>query len=140
MPYHELSDLEGRLERVRNFHVTTRESGGKVVFLRKLAPGGTQHSFGIHVAQMAGLPNAVIKRAKQILQDLEQQAIDLGRRQQLETSTISVQEPADNYQLSIFESNDPKAAAVRQALEEVDPNQMTPMQALQLIQELKDKL
>jgi DNA mismatch repair protein MutS len=133
--YHELNELEQRLARVHNFHVSTRESGNKVIFLRKLIPGGTGHSFGIHVAKMAGMPTAIVERANKVLEELEA----------MHEKEITAQEklqnmPVRDYQLSIFQMDDPKWQAVREALEETDVNNLTPVEALLKLQELKGLL
>ena len=78
--YHELNELENKFERVKNFHITNKEAGNKIIFLRKFAPGGSTHSFGIHVAKMAGMPPSLIDRANEILKQLESKHVDAFRR------------------------------------------------------------
>lgn len=133
--YHELNELENKLERVRNFHVSTREAGNKVIFLRKLVQGGTEHSFGIHVARMAGMPQAIVDRAGEVLEELE----EIHRREP-EVRNRLRDLPAKNYQLSIFEADDPRWSAVREKLNAIDINATTPMEALLRLQEIKQLL
>ncbi len=140
--YHELNELANRLPRVKNFHVATKEVGQKVIFLRKLTPGGSQHSFGIHVAKMAGMPRTIIERAVQILQQLEQQHIgEAGEQAGLQVSKPQTQHiQADPIQLSIFETVDPLAGKLKALLQEVQLNTMTPIECMLKLQELKKVL
>ena len=133
--YHELNELEGKLERVKNYHVSTREIGKKVLFLRKLEKGGSHHSFGIHVARMAGMPPKVLERARQILKELEEKSIgsDLDR-------VLKEQKPPSNMQLSIFQLDQPELREVAEILRSLDINALTPVEALMKLNELKDKL
>ena len=130
--YHELNDLAKDLKRVKNFHVSTKEAGDKVVFLRKLKSGGTAHSFGIHVAQMAGMPNAIIERSQMVLKDLEAQK---SKKPSKITSSSK-----DDLQMSIFQLDDPRMAKIREKLEFVDINSLTPVEALLKLDELKKLL
>lgn len=132
--YHELNELAAKHERIQNFHVSTKESGNKVIFLRKLVKGGTKHSFGIHVAQMAGMPKSIVERAKEVLAELEEKHIgeDTGKKLK--------QLPKKDYQLSIFEMDDPKWEAVKDYLNAVDIPITTPVEALLKLQELKKML
>lgn len=126
--YHELNELEGRLERVKNYHVSVKEHEQKIIFLRKLSPGGSSHSFGIHVARMAGMPREVVRRAKEILADLESQrtaSAEMGKK---------VQMPM---QMSIFQLDDPTLVQIREELENIDINTLTPVEALLKLQEIK---
>lgn len=130
--YHELNELEQKLARVRNFHVSTKESGSKVIFLRKLVAGGTGHSFGIHVARMAGMPAGIVERANEVLAELEAlHEKEITAKEKLQNL------PARDYQLSIFQMDDPKWEAVQEALRDLDLNNMTPMEAMVKLQELK---
>ncbi len=148
--YHELNELTHKFPRIKNFHVSTKEVGQKVIFLRKLIPGGSNHSFGIYVAKMAGMPQRIVDRANHILAQLEQHHIDpesltgeekphnlpaarQPRRQQLKDLPQPVQ-------LSIFESTDPRLEKVKELLGELDLNAMTPIEALMKLQELKGVL
>ena len=142
--YHELNALAQRLPRIVNMHVSTQESGERVLFLRKLTEGGSRHSFGIHVARMAGMPTSIVVRAGEILRQLETQRMeqgiggeevegsDLPRPENASTSAI-----AQPMQLSIFEAGDPKAAELRKQLEALDVDRLTPVEALLKISQLK---
>ena len=133
--YHELNDLEGRLERVKNFHVSVKEADGKVLFLRKLKEGGSEHSFGIHVAQMAGMPHNVVKRAGELLHKLENR--ENGRKSMPAPSTKI---DDSGVQLKLFEYEDPVAKEVRKKLSELEVNSLTPVEALLKLNELKELL
>ena len=132
--YHELNDLEGQLSRVHNYHVTHKEVGNKIIFLRKLAKGGSTHSFGIHVAKMAGMPNELVDRANTILQEME-----LKNKDQQKTSP-TVQASTDKFQLSIFDAHTETFENIRSILDAIDINQLTPLDALQKLQEIKNKI
>ncbi|MEO0338835.1 MAG: DNA mismatch repair protein MutS, partial [Bacteroidota bacterium] len=137
--YHELNDLAIRLDRVKNYHIATKEVGQKVIFLRKLTPGGSHHSFGIHVAKMAGMPREIVQRATQILVQLEQKSID----QQAQNGEVSASQAdtqkisADNYQLNIFETVDPIVGKLKEELLDLDINGMTPIECMMKLNELK---
>lgn len=137
--YHELNELANRLERIKNFHIATKEVGQKVIFLRKLTPGGSHHSFGIHVAKMAGMPRAIVERAASILTQLEQKSIEQdGLNREVKSARPNTAElNSDNYQLSIFETVDPVAGKLKEELEEVDINGMTPIECMMKLNELK---
>ncbi len=143
--YHELNELAKSFNRIRNFNVSVREVGQKVVFLRKLQPGGSNHSFGIHVANMAGMPRPIVERAQGILAQLEAHRLspaesgkaDGPSADKLHTGRIA---PPDNFQLSIFETVDPGAARIRELLETVDINSMTPIECMMKLNELKKAL
>ncbi|MFI3294676.1 MAG: DNA mismatch repair protein MutS [Rikenellaceae bacterium] len=132
--YHELNELEHRFARIKNYNVAVREVDRRVIFLRKLVRGGTEHSFGIHVASMAGMPQGVIRRAQAILSDLEaQRATGLaGGASQVNAQAVSVA-----HQLSIFQLDDPTLSQVRSQLEQLDVDELTPRQALDQLYELK---
>lgn len=130
--YHELNELENTHSRVKNFHITNKEVGNKIIFLRKLAPGGSRHSFGIHVAKIAGMPPQLIKRANEILSQLESQHIEAPMEQ--------IAAPTQKVQLSIFDSHSDTFKAIREKLTEVDINRLTPVQALMKLSEIKDML
>ncbi|MFM7645205.1 MAG: DNA mismatch repair protein MutS [Sphingomonadales bacterium] len=135
--YHELNELESLLARVRNFHITHREAGNKIIFLRTLARGGTTHSFGIHVAKMAGMPPSLIQRAETLLRQLEK-----GREAKELTNGWIDPNPVNNaqVQLSIFDAHTETFQTIRALLGETDLNQLTPLQALIKLQEIKEKL
>jgi DNA mismatch repair protein MutS len=127
--YHELNELQGQLPRVKNFHVSIQEKEGKVVFLRKLLPGGSEHSFGIHVAKMAGMPLTVVRRAEKILAELES-----SRKQEKPKDGL---ETGKNMQLSFFQLDDPALESIRDELETLDVDNLTPVQALLKLNEIK---
>ncbi|MFK7810006.1 MAG: DNA mismatch repair protein MutS, partial [Saprospiraceae bacterium] len=139
--YHELNELTHKFPRIKNFHISTKEVGQKVIFLRKLIEGGSNHSFGIYVAKMAGMPNSIVKRAGDILKQLEQHSIDNNN---LAVKTSDTRQPLkqmpEPVQLSIFEANDPVGAKLKEALEELDVNGMTPIEALMKLNELRGLL
>ncbi|MBR1633221.1 MAG: DNA mismatch repair protein MutS [Bacteroidales bacterium] len=133
--YHELNDLEDILPRVKNFHIAVKESGHDVVFLRKLCEGGVAHSFGIHVARLAGMPREIIDSAQATLKDLERK----------ENSVKAVAKSGDvqedgSVQLSFFQLDDPTLSSIRSRLESTDLNNITPMQAFDLLRGMKEEL
>jgi len=132
--YHELNELENKLPRVKNFHITNKEAGNKVVFLRKLAPGGSTHSFGIHVARMAGMPPPLLQRANEILKQLEETHVRDGIGEQVKKLA------APKVQLSIFDAHTETFNAIRKLLEDVDINRLTPVEALMKLNEVKGLL
>jgi DNA mismatch repair protein MutS len=145
--YHELNELEEKLPRVKNFHVTNKEVGNKIIFLRKLAPGGSTHSFGIHVAKMAGMPPELIQRANEILAQLEEKHVDEGSPEvrKSESQKERMQEAVKNIsgpkmQLSIFDAHSETFNDIRKALNEIDINRLTPVEALMKLNEIKEKL
>lgn len=129
--YHELNQLSNDFPRVKNFNVSVKEVGNKVVFMRKLKAGGSEHSFGIHVAQIAGMPNSVVIRAAEIMHHLEKDKIrdNPGKKMQ--------DVPKNNYQMSIFEANDPNYIKIKEALAKLDINTISPVEALLKLNELK---
>lgn len=132
--YHELNELEHQLERVRNYHITHKETGNKVIFLRKLAPGGSRHSFGIQVARMAGMPPTLLSRADEILALLEEKH---GNEESTSQKVKNVQ-PAANFQLNIFDGLTEDLRRIQQVLTETDINTLTPVEALMKLNELKN--
>ncbi|MEO7174202.1 MAG: DNA mismatch repair protein MutS [Saprospiraceae bacterium] len=134
--YHELNELAEKHPRIKNYHVAVLETKDQIIFLRKLEAGGSQHSFGIHVAKMAGMPKLVVDRARQILSHLETQSIDNDKiKNKADTKSLGKQQ----YQLSIFESADPIAAQLKQTLEQLDVNTLSPMDALLLLHDLSNQ-
>ncbi len=135
--YHELNDMEGLFTRIKNYNVSVREVNNKVIFLRKLVRGGSEHSFGIHVARMAGMPMTVVKRAEQILKQLEAQNVgnDIGKPVGPKAATPHFN-PADT-QLSFFQLNDPVLEHIRDEFLNLDVNNLTPIEALNRLNELK---
>lgn len=139
--YHELNELENKLASVKNFHISNKEAGNQIIFLRKLVPGGSLHSFGIHVAKMAGMPPSLIKRANEILKQLEEKQSGLDE----ESTSASVSEKmkhlaSPQMQLSIFDVHSQTFEEIRQMLDEVDINRLTPVEALLKLQEIKSKI
>ncbi len=128
--YHELNQLTNDFPRIKNFNVSVREMDNKVIFMRKLEEGGSEHSFGIHVAQMAGMPNEVVIRANEIMQHLEKDKLKEKDKTKLENL------PRSNFQLSLFEA-DPKFEEVRKILNEIDVNRISPVEALLKLNEIK---
>ena len=142
--YHELNDLEGLFPRVKNFHVAVKEVGREVIFLRQLREGGTAHSFGIHVARMAGMPAAVLESAERTLKALENsQALErAGALTPVKPHTVKEGrvESDGSLQLSMFQLDDPLLESLRDRLKAADLNNMTPLQAFDLLRSLKEEL
>lgn len=144
--YHELNDLEETYSRVRNFHIAVKEVGSQVIFLRKLKEGGTAHSFGIHVARMAGMPKEVIQSAENTLKALEMndsQHIVSARTGQIKKpvqTKAGTLESDGSLQLSFFQLDDPTLESLRDKLSGVDLNNITPLQAFDLLRSMKDEL
>ncbi len=144
--YHELNELADRLPRIRNYSVAIKEVGNRILFLRQLVAGGSQHSFGIHVARMAGMPREIVARAADILVQLESQHIEgdhAGGAAGAETVTSSKAATQElsaqpSVQMSIFETADPTAGRLREMLEAVSLNNMTPIECMLKLQELKE--
>jgi DNA mismatch repair protein MutS len=132
--YHELNELENKLPRVKNFHITNKEVGNKVIFLRKLATGGSTHSFGIHVARMAGMPPSLLKRANEVLKQLEEKQVEEHLGEQVKKLS------APKVQLSIFDSHSETFSEIRKLLEDIDINRLTPVEALMKLNEVKNLL
>lgn len=132
--YHELNDLEQTQDGVRNYHIEIQETGQQIVFLRKLKPGGSEHSFGIHVAKMAGMPQIVVRKAQQMLARLEAQREDLGGKKSTKITDLNTM------QLSMFELNDPLLEQIRDELLNLDVNTLSPIEALMKLNELKKGL
>lgn len=132
--YHELNELENKFPRIKNYHVTNKEVGNKVIFLRKLAAGGSKHSFGIHVARMAGMPPELIERAKDVLKQLESKHVDGGLGEQVKTLS------APRMQLNIFDAHTQTFEDIRKKLEGFDINRLTPVEALLKLNEIKNLL
>lgn len=139
--YHELNEMETTFKRVVNYNVSVKEIDGKVVFLRKLAKGGSEHSFGIHVAKLAGMPAAIVKRATQVLHDLEQ-AYRGGDRPGDAVKTVRSAEEASSagVQLSFFQLDDPVLMQIRDEILNADINNLTPMAALNKLNDIKSIL
>ncbi len=131
--YHELNEMESLFKRVKNFNVSVKEIDKKIIFLRKLQPGGSEHSFGIHVAKMAGMPKSVVARAEKILAELEatRRASDSDR------DVKEVAQKREGMQLSFFQLDDPVLKQIREEIENLDINNLTPMEALNKLNEIK---
>lgn len=130
--YHELNEMEKTYERVKNFNVQVKEINNKVVFLRKLTAGGSEHSFGIHVAKMAGMPRSIVERATKILKQLEKEHSNSDKE-----NLKNIDSPADGYQLSIFQLDDPVLKSVRDEIVNTDIDNLTPIEALNKLYEIK---
>jgi DNA mismatch repair protein MutS len=140
--YHELNELENKFERVKNFHITNKEAGNQIIFLRKLVAGGSVHSFGIHVAKMAGMPPSLIERANEILKQLELKQVDESSDDGKIRSKRSIKDNlrqlnAPQLQLSIFDAHSQAFEDIRKTLNAVDINRLTPVEALIKLQEIK---
>ena len=142
--YHELNELEDKFDRIKNYHITNKEVGNKVIFLRKLAAGGSTHSFGIHVARMAGMPLSLIDRANEILAQLEdtrQTVTSNGPKNMGAGIKEKVKELSlPKMQLSIFDAHSVTFEDIRTVLEATDINRLTPVEALLKLQEIKNKI
>ena len=151
--YHELNDLENLYPRVRNFHIAVKEVGKNVIFLRKLMEGGVAHSFGLHVARMAGMPKQVLDSAERTLAALESGSSGSGR----EAGTVRKSPSGKNtikphnikegrvesdgsLQLSFFQLEDPLLSSLKDELDKADLNNMTPLQAFDLLRNMKEQL
>ncbi|WP_322969104.1 DNA mismatch repair protein MutS [Faecalibacter sp. LW9] len=132
--YHELNEMSKSMERIKNFNVSIKETKDTILFLRKLVPGGSEHSFGIHVAKMAGMPKHVVARANEVLKILEQTKTD----DQLGNKTEKLTE--ENMQLSFFQLDDPILESIREEIMNTDINTLTPVEALMKLNEIKKKL
>lgn len=132
--YHELNEMERSFPRIKNFNVSVKEVGNKVIFLRKLVPGGSEHSFGIHVAKMAGMPKSIVSRANEILKQLEKE----NRQEGISGKSVkAVTAPAEGYQLSFFQLDDPVLSQVRDEIRDLDVNNLTPIEALNKLNDIK---
>ncbi|WP_367913477.1 DNA mismatch repair protein MutS [Leadbetterella sp. DM7] len=132
--YHELNNLANDLQRIKNYNVSVKELNGRIVFLRKLKEGGSEHSFGIHVAQLAGMPQSVVLRANEILQALEKSEAKEKNKQKLSDA------PKSNYQLNFFDPVDPVGEEIKERIRELDLNTLSPIEALLKLNELQNKL
>ncbi|WP_423129001.1 DNA mismatch repair protein MutS [Gaoshiqia sp. Z1-71] len=131
--YHELNEMEKSFGRVKNYNVSVKDVGNKVIFLRKLVRGGSNHSFGIHVARMAGMPPSVVKRADEILVQLEGD----NRRDSLAKPLDGMAEKREGFQLSFFQMDDPVLKSIRDEIRNLDINNLTPIEALNKLNEIK---
>lgn len=132
--YHELNEMEKNFDRIKNYNVSVREAGGKVIFLRKLTRGGSEHSFGIHVAEIAGMPKSIVKRANTILKQLEDDNSSVGSAGK---PAITLANPAADTQLNFFQLDDPVLCQIRDEILGLDINNLTPMEALNKLNDIK---
>ncbi|MDD3459359.1 MAG: DNA mismatch repair protein MutS, partial [Weeksellaceae bacterium] len=132
--YHELNEMAKTFERIKNFNVSVKEANNTILFLRKLVPGGSEHSFGIHVAKMAGMPQWILKRANEVLKTLESSHVN----EKIADKTKKIS--SENMQLSFFQLDDPILEALREELMGIDINTLTPVEALMKLNEIKRKL
>ena len=141
--YHELNEMEKSFNRIKNYNVSVREVDGKVIFVRKLVPGGSEHSFGIHVAEISGMPKSIVKRAKVILNQLETSAEAVqkdgmkkdGVRSRLAPNPL--EGSGEGMQLSFFQLDDPVLCQIRDEILGLDINNLTPMEALNKLNDIK---
>ena len=130
--YHELNELEAKCPGIRNYHISIKEQGNQIIFLRKLTVGGSEHSFGIHVAQLAGIPNAVLLRATEILNRLEEERTNLSPQK-----TLKKTDSKPVYQMNMFQTEDPKMIQVKKLCGGIDINTLTPIEALLKLQAIQ---
>lgn len=130
--YHELNEMEITYARIKNYNVSVKEVDGKVIFLRKLVEGGSEHSFGIHVAKLAGMPMNIVKRAEKVLAQLE-----ASRNKDGVDGRIAVSQPQDGVQMNFFQLDDPVLTQVRDEIIHLDVNNLTPLEALNKLNEIK---
>ncbi len=135
--YHELNEMTSSFPRIKNYNVSVKEVGNKVIFLRKLSPGGSNHSFGIHVARMAGMPVKVVERAKDILQHLEKSHTREGLTSQSNADVAKAARESTASQLSFFQLDDPSLAQIREEILNLDLNTITPIEALMKLNEIR---
>jgi len=127
--YHELNDMTEKFDRIKNYNVSVKEIDGKIMFIRTLKKGGSEHSFGIHVAKMAGMPKQIIRKSEQILKKLEK-----SRSKEENKSVISEKE---DMQLSIFQLDDPTLIQIKDEITDININTLTPVEALMKLNEIK---
>ena len=135
--YHELNEMASSMKRIKNYHVAVKEIGNKVIFLRKLLPGGSEHSFGIHVARMAGMPQSVLERANQVLKQLEQSHSSDEISGKAKKAGKKLTPENDGYQLSFIQLNDPLLEQIRDEILSIDIDTLTPVEALMKLNGIK---
>jgi len=143
--YHEMNELAEKYDRIHNYHIATEESGNKVIFLRKLTPGGSEHSFGIHVARMAGMPRSLLERATEILHELENKNLSVeegSAKPRNVASRISDRVDKENtaFQLNIFDETDITLRQLKDELLKLNINEMTPIECMMKLLSLKKKV
>ena len=132
--YHELNEMEKHFSRIKNYNVSVKEMDGKVIFMRKLEKGGSEHSFGIHVAEIAGMPRSIVKRANTILKQLEAENASVGS---VGKPTTEIASSREGMQLSFFQLDDPVLCQIRDEINGLDINNLTPVEALNKLNEIK---
>ena len=133
--YHELNEMEKHFSHIKNYNVSVKNVDGKVIFLRKLQRGGSEHSFGIHVAEIAGMPRSIVKRANTVLKELEQDNAEVGAAAKPNTAKIAAHR--EGMELSFFQLDDPILTQIRDEILELDVNNLTPVEALNKLNEIK---
>ena len=133
--YHELNEMENLYQRIHNFNVSVLEKDGRIVFLRKLMPGGSEHSFGIHVARLAGMPSAIVKRAEEVLRQLEAEKQTEVKRP--EDGALSGNLPSGGTQMSFFQLDDPVLSQIRDEILGLDLNNLTPIECLNKLSDIR---
>lgn len=131
--YHELNEMEKSFKRIKNYNVSVKEVENRIIFLRKLVKGGSEHSFGIHVAKLAGMPQSIVKRADNILKQLETD----NRKQDISKPISEINEKREGYQLNFFQLDDPVLSQVRDEIRSLDVNNLTPVEALNKLNDIK---
>lgn len=132
--YHELNEMEKRFDRIKNYNVSVKEMDGKVIFLRKLERGGSEHSFGIHVAEIAGMPPSIVRRASTILKQLEADNAQVGSAGKANVENVAT---TDGMQMSLFQLDDPVLSQIRDEILHLDIDHLTPMDALNKLNDIK---
>jgi DNA mismatch repair protein MutS len=132
--YHELNEMEKSFQRIKNFNVAVKQIDGKIIFLRHLEKGGSEHSFGIHVAEIAGMPKSIVKRANVILKELETDNSQVGISGK---PTKEISESREGMQLSFFQLDDPVLCQIRDQILGLDVNNLTPLEALNKLSDIK---
>ena len=138
--YHELNEMAALMPRIKNFHISVKEIGNKVIFLRKMQAGGSEHSFGIHVARMAGMPTTVLERANELLLQLEKSHSSEELSQKSGSKREKKKEPSNDYQLSFIQLDDPLLQQIKEDILNTDINTLTPVEALMKLNEIKKML
>ena len=133
--YHELNEMEKSFSRIKNYNVSVKEVDGKVIFLRRLERGGSEHSFGIHVADIAGMPKSIVKRANTILKQLEEN--NSGGSAVKKPSADTINQSREGMQLSFFQLDDPVLCQIRDEILGLDINNLTPVEALNKLNDIK---
>jgi len=136
--YHELNRMADRFSRIHNANVSVRQQDGKVVFLRKLIPGGSEHSFGIHVAKLAGMPASLVRRAEEVLTGLESQGA--GRQEHRGGAALETEADNEGLQMSFFQLDDPVLQDIKEDLLELDIDRLTPVEALLKLHEIRKRV